>query len=130
MFHVAQHSTLNNSTSSLPLTSPVLLSSSSPNPDQLSTHPLFHCEDSRRYGTSTEIHSSTGYEPKRIELNRFWSIHKIRYLTTRMILRKMDSNRCPAANHWFIQHTIRQKALRRRLTRTSKTSNILRKMLA
>ena len=33
MFHLASHSTLNTSTSSLSLTSPVLLSSSSPNPD-------------------------------------------------------------------------------------------------
>ena len=49
------HSTLNTSTSSLPPTSPVLLSSSTPNPDLLSTHPFIHC---------------TGYEPKRIELNR------------------------------------------------------------
>ena len=44
--------------------------SSSPNPDLLSTHPFIHCEDPRRDGTSTEFHSSIGYEPKRIELNR------------------------------------------------------------
>ena len=36
----------------------------------LSTHPFIHCEDPRRDGTSSESHSSTGYEPKRIELNR------------------------------------------------------------
>ena len=64
------HSTLNTSTSSLSPASPVFLSSSSPNPDLLSTHPLIHCEDPRQDGTSTEFHSSTGYEPKRIELNR------------------------------------------------------------
>ena len=54
---------------SLSPTSPVLLSSSSPNPDLLSAHPFIHCEDPRQDGTSTEFHSSTGYEPKRTELN-------------------------------------------------------------
>ena len=34
------------------------------------THPFIHCEDLRQDGTSTEFHSSTGHEPKRIELNR------------------------------------------------------------
>ena len=52
------------------LTSLVLLSSSSLNPDLLSTHPLIDCQDPRRDGTSTEFHSSTCYEPKRIGLNR------------------------------------------------------------
>ena len=59
LFHLAPHSTLNTSTSSLSLTSPVLLSSSSPNRDLLSTHPLIHNEDPRQDGTSTEFHSST-----------------------------------------------------------------------
>ena len=59
MFHLEPHSTLNTSTSSLSPTSPVLLSSSAPNPDLLSTHPLIHCEDLRQDGTSTEFHSST-----------------------------------------------------------------------
>ena len=70
MFHLAPLSTLNTSTSSLSPASPVLLSSSFPNPDLLSTHPSIHCEDPRQDGTSTEFHSSTGYEPERIELNR------------------------------------------------------------
>ena len=70
MFHFTPHSTLNTSTSSLSLISHVLLSSSSPNPDLLSTHPFIHCEDPRQDGTSTEFHSTTGCEPKRIELNR------------------------------------------------------------
>ena len=69
MFHLAPHNTLNTSTSSLSPTSPVLLSSASPNPDLLSTHPFIHCEDPRQEG-STEFHSSKGHEPKRIELNR------------------------------------------------------------
>ena len=43
MFHLAPHITLNTSTSSLSPASPVLLSSSSPNPDPLSTYPLIHC---------------------------------------------------------------------------------------
>ena len=46
-----------------------------------------------------------------------------------MKLKKLVSNRCPTANLWYSQLTIRQKALRRRPTRTSKTSK-LRKMLA
>ena len=50
MFHFAPHSTLNSSTSSLSPTSPALLSSSSPNPDLLSTHPYFHCEHPRQDG--------------------------------------------------------------------------------
>ena len=70
MFRFAPHSALNTSTSSFSLslspTSPVLLSSSSQNPDFLSTHPFIQ----RRDGTSTEFHSSTGYDPKRIALNR------------------------------------------------------------
>ena len=70
MFHLAPCSTLNTSTSSLSPISLVLLSSSSPNPDVLSTHPFIHCEDSREDSTSTEFHTSTGYEPKTIELNR------------------------------------------------------------
>ena len=41
MFHLAPHSTPNTSTSSLSPTSHVLLSSSSPNPDLLSTHPFY-----------------------------------------------------------------------------------------
>ena len=50
---------------SLSSTSPVLLSSSSPNPDLLSTHPLIHCKDPRQDGTSTEFRSSTGLGPLR-----------------------------------------------------------------
>ena len=45
--------------SALSPTSPVLLSSSSPNPDLLSTIPFIHCEDPRQDGASTEFHSST-----------------------------------------------------------------------
>ena len=41
MFHLAFHRTLNTSTSSLSLTSPVLVSSTSPNPNLLSTHPFY-----------------------------------------------------------------------------------------
>ena len=70
MFHLALDRTLNTSTSALSPTSPVLLSSFSPNPDLLSTHPFVHRADPREGGTSTEFHSHTGYEPKRIELNR------------------------------------------------------------
>ena len=61
MAHVspcASQHTEHTSTSSLSPTSPVFLSSSSPNPD-LSTHPLIHCEDPRWDGTSTEFHAST-----------------------------------------------------------------------
>ena len=43
-----------------------------------------------------------------------------------MVLRELVSNRCPTANHWYIQRTIRQKALRRRPTLTSKTSHYAR----
>ena len=55
-----------------------------------------------------------------------WSTHEIKQLTTRMIWRKLVSNSRPTANHWHIQPTIRQKALWRRLTRTSKTSKYVR----
>ena len=64
------HATLSTSSPSLSSASLVLLSSSSPNPDLLSTYPIIHCEDPRKDGTSTEYSSSTVYEPKRIELNR------------------------------------------------------------
>ena len=70
MFHFAPHSTLNTSTSSLSPTSPVLHSSTSPTPDLFSEHPFTHCKDPRQDGTTTEYQPSTGYEPKRIELNR------------------------------------------------------------
>ena len=126
MFHLAPHGTLNTSTSSLPRTSPVLLSSSSPNPDLLSTHPLIHCKDQRRDGTSTEFHSSTVMSPKGSSSTGFWSTHKIKKLTTRMTLRKLVSNSCPTAHHRYIQLTIRQKALRHRPTRTSKMNDYIR----
>ena len=70
MVHPLLHATLSTSSPSLSSTSLGLLSSSSPNPDLLSTYPLIHCEDPLQDGTSTEYPSSTGYEPKRIELNR------------------------------------------------------------
>ena len=65
-------------------------------------------------------------------LHRLWAqkdraqqdeTHEIKELTTRKILRKLVSNRCLTANHWYIQPAIRQSALRRHPTRTSKTSN-------
>ena len=65
IFHLAPHSTLNTSTNSLSPSSPVLLSSSSPKPYLLSTHQFIDFEDPRQDGTSTEFHSSTGYEPKK-----------------------------------------------------------------
>ena len=67
---VMSHPLLHTSSPSLSSTSLVLLSSSSPNADLLSTCPIIHCEDPRQDGTSTEYPSSTGYERKRIELNR------------------------------------------------------------
>ena len=48
MFRLAPYSTLNTSTSSLLVASPVLHSSSSPTPDLLSTHPFTHCKDPRQ----------------------------------------------------------------------------------
>ena len=65
MFHLAPHRALNPCASSSSPTSLMLMSSSSPNPDLLCTHPFIHCEDPRQDGTSTEFHSSTGYEPKK-----------------------------------------------------------------
>ena len=62
MSHPLLHGTLSTSSPSLSSTSPVLLSTSSPNPDLLSTYPIFHCGDPRQNGTSTEYHSSTGSE--------------------------------------------------------------------
>ena len=54
-------------TFSLSSTSPVLLSSSSPN---RCPRVQFSTEHPRQDGTSTEFHSSRGHEPKRIELSR------------------------------------------------------------
>ena len=48
MSHPLLHATLNTSSPSLSSTSLVLLSSSSPNPDLLSTYSSFHCEDQRQ----------------------------------------------------------------------------------
>ena len=64
------HATLSTSSQALSSTSPVLFSSTSPTPALLSTHPKIHCEDPRQDGTSAEYQPLTGYEPKRIELNR------------------------------------------------------------
>ena len=41
-------------------------------------------------------------------------------------MKKLVSNSCPTANHCYTQSTTRQRALRRRPTRTSKTSNYVR----
>ena len=57
--------------------------------------------------------------PKGSSSTGFWSNHKIKELTTRMALKNLVSKSCPTV----YQFTIRQKALRRRPTRTSKTSN-------
>ena len=90
MFHLAPHSTLNTSTSSLSRTSPVLHSSTSPTPGLLSTHPFTHCKDPRQDGTSTEYQPLTDYEPTKIELNR--TLFKQSNL-------EMDDHRCSTANH-------------------------------
>ena len=54
MVHPLLHATLSTSSPSLSSTFPVLLSTSSPNPELLSTYPSIHCEDPRQDGTSTE----------------------------------------------------------------------------
>ena len=64
------HLTLTTTTSSLSLTSPILQWSSSTHPSLLSHGPLVHCDDSRRSCGSSDLQSPTGYEPKRIELDR------------------------------------------------------------
>ena len=64
MFHLAPHSTLNTSASTLSLTSPVLHSSASPTPDLLSTHPFTHCEDPRQDGTLRNTNISQVMNPK------------------------------------------------------------------
>ena len=58
------HLTLTTSTSSFSPTSPILQSSSSTHPSLLSHDPYFHCDDSRRSCGSSDLQSSTGYEPK------------------------------------------------------------------
>ena len=126
MFHLAPHRTLNTSTSSLSPTSPVLHSSTSPTPDLLSTHPFTYCKDPRQDGSSTEYQPLTGYEFKRIELNRTFLNLSNQELDDQKDLRKLVSNRCPAANPWYIQLTIRQRALQCHPTRTSKTNNYVR----
>ena len=62
------HATLSTFSPSLSSASCVVVFFS--NPDLLSTYPIIHCEDPRQDGTATEDHSSTGHEPKGIELNR------------------------------------------------------------
>ena len=39
--------------------------------------------------------------PKGSSATGFWSNHKIKKLTTRMILKKLVSKSCPPANHWY-----------------------------
>ena len=103
----------------------VLLSSSSPNPDLLSTHPLIHCEDPRRDGISTEFHSPQVRSPRGSSSPGFWSIHKIKQLMTRMMLRNLVSNRCHIMDTLSLRFDGKQ-ALRRRPTRSSKTNSYAR----
>ena len=86
MFHLAPHSTLNTSTSSLPSTSPVLLSSYSANPDLLSTCPTIHWEDSRQDGTSTEFHSSTLSQSKGLAQQQY-ALRNVRQTAQRLVER-------------------------------------------
>ena len=58
LVHPLLHATLSTCSPSLSSTS-LVLSSSSPNRDLLSTYPIIHCEDPRQDGTSTEYSSST-----------------------------------------------------------------------
>ena len=124
MFHFAPQGTLNTSTSSLPPTSLVLLSSSSPNADLLSTHPLIDCDDPRRDGTSTEFHSSTGYEPKRTELN--WILLQNQIIDDQDDIEEIGVK--PLSYSQSLIHSAYDsaEALRRRPTRTSKTNNYVR----
>ena len=87
MFHLARHSTLNTSTSSLSRTSLVLHSSTSPTPDLLSTHPFTRCKDSRQDGISAEYKPLTGYE-HRSSSTGLCSTYQIRKMTIGMILRE------------------------------------------
>ena len=57
MFHLAPHRTLNTRPRSLLPASPMLLSSSSPNPDLLSTHPFFSGHVHRKRSEQRDIHS-------------------------------------------------------------------------
>ena len=63
MSHLLMHATLGTSSPSLSSTSPVLLSSSSPNPDLLSTYSIIHREDPRqdlRNSTLPQVMSPRG----------------------------------------------------------------------
>ena len=73
----------------------VLFSSTSPTPGLLSTHPLSHCE----------------------------MLGRMAFLRNTHLLQVMSSKESSSTSHWYIQLTIRQRALQRHPTRTSKTSN-------
>ena len=57
----------------------LLLSSSSPSPGLPCDHLFKACEDPRQGGGFPNLHTSTGFEPKKIELDKnLWSTRKIR----------------------------------------------------
>ena len=73
MSHPMLHATLSTSSPSLSPASLVLQSSSSPNPDLLSTYPIVHCEDPRQDGTSTEHTPPQVMSPQGSSSTGFWS---------------------------------------------------------
>ena len=70
MNHPLMHSTQTTSSQFRSSTSPLLLSSSSPRPGLLHDDLLKPCEDPRQDGRFTNLHSSTGHEPKKVELDK------------------------------------------------------------
>ena len=91
--------------------------------------PRIHLPAAKIHGRRALLRNSTRplvMSPKGSSSTGPCSTCQIRQLTIRMILRKLVSNRCPTANHRYIQLTNRQRALQRHPTRTSKTNNYVR----
>ena len=118
------HLTLTTSTNSLSPTSPILQSSSSTHPSLLSHDSHTHCDDWQRSCSSSDLQSPTGYEPKRIELDKNLEVEHQDQTRDRIM---GDDNQSPITEEMVnlenTQLTIQQKAL---LTRNSKTNNYVR----
>ena len=64
--------------------------------------PRIHVSTVKIHGRMVLVRNSTPPQvmsPRGSSSTGFWPTHKIKELTTRMILRKLVSNRCPTANH-------------------------------
>ena len=127
MFHLALHSTLNTSTSSLSYL-PLLCDIRLPLRHQTCC-PRIHLSAVKNHGRMALpriTNLSQVMSPRGSSSTGHCSTNQVRELTIRIILRKLVSKSRPSASHGYVYLTIRQRALQRHPTRTSKTNIFVR----